>query len=112
MKRGAVVFICLFLAVVWDGHQYEGMSMQVVNDFGNLLFDDEQKDCKVITANCHGQTFAFIQVLDLGNPGNRLRKPGKRRYWGRFDPNRPEQSIKAIMGSGGKWPMLPGVRRV
>lgn len=28
VKQGAVVFICLFLAIVWDGHQFGGMNMQ------------------------------------------------------------------------------------
>ena len=84
--------------------------MKVTNDYGNLHYDSDDKRCRLITANDGQSHYGFLQCLDLGNPGNRLKTPGKKRYWGRFNPDQPEQSIKAIMGQGGKWPALPGVR--
>lgn len=84
--------------------------MRIENAIGNLVYDDAEPECYFIVSESQGQKYAFVQVLDVGNPGNRLSKPIKKRYWGRFSDHHPEQSISQIMNAGGKWPMLPGVR--
>ncbi|WED26427.1 hypothetical protein L3V77_15730 [Vibrio sp. DW001] len=68
----------------------------------NLLFDDEHPECFYIISSAEGQLFAFVQCLDVG--GNK--KPRPKRYWGAWDWDAPEQSIKHILKNGGKWPQL------
>lgn len=83
--------------------------MKVYNDINNMVFDDADPRCIVRT--CFGQrrNYAFVQCLDLGNPGNRLSVPGVKRYWGEWDADNPEESVKLIMKNGGKWPDLPDI---
>ena len=81
--------------------------MQVTNGVGNLIYDDADGRCFVRTESADGQTFAFIQCLDLGFAHARHDPPLLTRYWGFWDPDDPEGSIKQIMAYGGKWPDLP-----
>lgn len=73
----------------------------------NLLFDDQHPDCLLEVSSSQGKRFAFVQALDLGMKGNRLKKPIKKRYWGAFCFENKEASIEAILQTGGLWPDLP-----
>lgn len=69
-------------------------------EVNGMLYEDYHPDCKCITSQTDTGTYAFLQVLDQGTGMHK-------RYWGRFDVERPEASIKRIMTLGGKWPSLP-----
>lgn len=70
----------------------------------NLRYDSNDAHCSITTSHAHGQPYAFIQCLDIGSHGKSRRI---KRYWGRYDPNNAEESIKKIMMNGGYWPDLP-----
>ncbi|MGJ0637483.1 hypothetical protein [Xenorhabdus bovienii] len=72
-------------------------------EFNNLLYDSTNSNCKCILADSQGKIYAFVQVLDIGMPESLLIK----RYWGVYEHNDPEASIKNILMYGGKWPNLP-----
>ncbi|HHH1744445.1 TPA: hypothetical protein ACPY9J_004079 [Yersinia enterocolitica] len=69
----------------------------------NLVFDDSLKECKCILSESQGKVYAFIQALDVGM----LEAPLPVRYWGAFDHDYKENSIRRILENGGKWPSLP-----
>lgn len=71
--------------------------MRIFIKVNNLVYDSENNDCKCILSDTQGKLYAFIQVLD----GDK-----KKYYWGSYDHDSPEKSIKAIMEYGGKWPSL------
>ncbi|WP_413113843.1 hypothetical protein [Thaumasiovibrio sp. DFM-14] len=73
----------------------------------NLLFDEQHKDCLCIKSQANGYIFAFVQCLDLGQKQYRHKEPRIKRYWGLYDSNNPESSIRQILRNGGKWPELP-----
>lgn len=80
--------------------------MEVRNEMDNLVFDDSDPRCYLEVVRCHGANVAFIQCLDIGWPDNRLSQPGLKRYFGFWDPDEPEASIRQILKDGGKWPRL------
>lgn len=80
--------------------------MKVINDYGNLIYDTEYPACAIECCQSQGEWYAFITVLDLGFPESRLKKPIKKQYWGRYDPDNEESSIHDILHHGGKWPLL------
>lgn len=82
--------------------------MYLVNDLENMIFDSEDEQCLLIKAmGPDGRIHAFVQCLDVGNVNNRLKNPNAKQYWGFYDPDEPEESIKEIMRNGAKWPALP-----
>lgn len=81
--------------------------MQVTNKAENLMYDDSDSRCGLWLAHNGRELCAFVQALDIGNPGNRHPEPFKKRYWGPYDESNPEQSIQQIMANGAKWPELP-----
>jgi hypothetical protein len=85
--------------------------MKVFNDEQNIVFDDADPRCFVLTCNSLGGTYGFVQCLDLGWPECRLSVPGIKRYWGPYDVNNPDDSIHRIIAKGGKWPALPPIER-
>lgn len=67
----------------------------------NLIFDDTDPRCFIkLETGPHGIPFAFVQCVD-SNTGE------KRRYWGHWSYNEPEQAMTDILNWGGKWPNLP-----
>ncbi|ELL8499417.1 hypothetical protein RX249_004195 [Salmonella enterica] len=70
--------------------------MQV--EVNGLVYDSTNPKCKCILSNSQNTLYAFIEVLD----GDYTK-----RYWGEYDHDAPEESIKEIMQWGGKWPCLP-----
>lgn len=70
-----------------------------------MIYDEAIRDCQCQLATTQNELFAFIQCLDLGMDGQET--PIKKRYWGRYDHDDKEESIRAIMQNGGKWPLLP-----
>lgn len=83
--------------------------MKIFNDIGNMVFDDADPRCRFYVSSTQGHQFAFVQCLDLGFSENRLSVPGIKRYWGLWDWDDEEGSIKQIMAQGGKWPELPSI---
>lgn len=81
--------------------------MKIYNDFSNMVFDDDDPRCRVYVSRGQNGTYGFVQCLDIGNKGLRLSTPGIKRYWGDWNVDNPERSIKSIMRTGGKWPELP-----
>ncbi|WP_417521916.1 hypothetical protein [Marinobacter sp.] len=83
--------------------------MKVHNDERNMVFDNSDPRCVVFT--CYGLegAFGFVQCLDLGWPESRLLVPEIKRYWGPWNADNPEGSVRRIMAKGGKWPMLPSM---
>ena len=77
--------------------------MRVETD-NSLLFDDDDSLCFCVHSSSQGEVFAFVQCRDVGMDGQ-MRNP--KRYWGKWDWDSPEDSMKAIMEYGGKWPELP-----
>jgi hypothetical protein len=80
--------------------------MQVKNDNGNLVYDSENSDCSIEICHSQGEYFAFVKALDIGVALARLVKPNPVRYWGKFNPENEEDSIRHILHYGGKWPSL------
>ena len=81
--------------------------MIVSNDHNNLVFDEGSPLCLLQVEQSQGQLFAFVQCVDASLEEHRAGKNrGTKRYWGRFDWNAKEASIKAILHNGGKWPDL------
>ena len=72
-------------------------------EINNLLYDESDDRCFLITSMACGKLYAFIQVIDLGSGG-------VKRYWGPYThiPETQELMLTEIMASGGKWPDLPG----
>lgn len=66
--------------------------MSVRVEVNGLVCDSTNPVCKCILSNSQNTLYAFIQVLD---------GPGKKRYWGEFSHEAPEESIKEIMRGGG-----------
>jgi len=83
--------------------RFEDRMMRVETN-NNLVFDDSDKLCFCTHSSSQGEAFAFVQCLDVGMDGL-MRNP--KRYWGKWDSHNPEDSMKAIMEHGGKWPKLP-----
>ena len=77
--------------------------MKVILDT-NFVFDDSDERCLCLVSQAQGQLFAFIQCIDRSFDDER---EVLQRYWGKFDPDYPEDSIAMIMRKGGKWPDLP-----
>lgn len=80
--------------------------IKVTNDSGNIIFDSSMKGCKYQLCESQGETFAFVQALDIGYSHARLKKPQRVRYWGKFDRNQKAASIIEILHTGGEWPDL------
>ncbi|RLW64709.1 MAG: hypothetical protein B6D73_10780 [gamma proteobacterium symbiont of Stewartia floridana] len=80
--------------------------MRVVNEFGNLVFDDDDPRCANEICTAQGEQFAFVTALDIGAPGSRLSEPLTKRYWGRFDWRDKAVSVRNILSTGRKWPRL------
>lgn len=76
-------------------------------EVGNMVFDDTDGQCLCILAQSEGKLFAFLQVLDLGAAHARFERSMTKRYWGEWDWDNVERSIRNIMEWGGKWPTLP-----
>jgi len=76
-------------------------------EVNNLLFDEDNEDCILMTSYTQGHRFAFIQALDLGMPSSRLNPPHKARYWGVWDESDRKGSALRILQSGAQWPKLP-----
>lgn len=70
-----------------------------------MIYDESNRDCQCHLADAQHEVFAFIQCLDVGMDGTA--SAIKKRYWGRYDHDNKEASIRAIMENGGKWPVLP-----
>ena len=70
----------------------------------NMVFDDSHPLCLCVTSQTEGQTFAFVQVIDVGVDGT---LEHTKRLWGHFSPDTPEQSLLRIMARAGEWPRLP-----
>jgi len=85
--------------------------MKVYNDEQNMVFDDVDPRCVVHTCFGLNGIYGFVQCLDLGWPEGRLEVPGIKRYWGPWDVEYPEDSVRQIMAKGGKWPTLPPMER-
>jgi hypothetical protein len=81
--------------------------MKVYNDDRDMVFDDADPRCAVFTCPGLKGTYGFVQCLDLAWPEARLVVPEIKRYWGSWDVECPEESIRRIMVKGGKWPTLP-----
>ena len=70
----------------------------------NLVFESTHPSCFLdIFSGPHGHPYAFVQCIDTGINGD-LAMP--RRYWGRWDHDAPEASMREILSWGGKWPRL------
>lgn len=80
--------------------------MRVENEIGNLVYDSENKLCTMQVVSCQGALFAFIVALDIGMETSRLSKPEPKHYWGLFSYDNEEESIREILATGGKWPVL------
>ena len=52
----------------------------------------------------NGRGVAFVQCIDTGAQGEHR---FVRRYWGPWDRTQPDESIRAILDNGPKWPDLP-----
>ncbi|HBN3195581.1 TPA: hypothetical protein L2F60_004826 [Escherichia coli O25b:H4-ST131] len=74
------------------------MDMKIKVEVNGLVYDSSNPKCKCILSNSQRKLYAFLLVLD----GDMMR-----RYWGEYDHDAPEDSIKEIMQWGGKWPDLP-----
>jgi hypothetical protein len=85
--------------------------MKVYNESRDMVFDDADPRCVVFFCEGIGGPFAFIQCLDLGLPESGHSVPDIKRYWGPWDSNAPETSMKHILVRGGKWPTLPPTER-
>ncbi|EDK1561911.1 hypothetical protein [Enterobacter hormaechei] len=72
--------------------------MKIKVEVNGLVYDSSNPKCKCILSDSQRKLFAFIEVLD----GDMTK-----RYWGEYDHDAPEESIKEIMRWGGKWPRLP-----
>lgn len=81
-------------------------NIQVKNEGGNIIFDSSIEGCVYHLCESQGETYAFVQALDIGFPHARLTKPQRVRYWGRFDRNQKAASIVEILHTGGEWPDL------
>jgi len=80
--------------------------MRVETD-NNMLYDDSDARCYCVLSQAQGHYFAFVQALDLGAPHCRYESPHTKRYWGFWNPDDPDESIRNILLVGGKWPSLP-----
>lgn len=80
--------------------------MRVENSSGNLVFDTSHPDCSMRLAESQGQVYAFIVALDMGMGDVPLEQPIKKRYWGKFSYESEKESIRQILHTGGKWPLL------
>lgn len=67
-----------------------------------LLYDDANPLCGKILDRSQGQNFAFVQCVEEKHPDDY-----PRRYWGRWDFEDEERSMREILECGGKWPNLP-----
>ncbi|EBH7464631.1 hypothetical protein F3H65_18420 [Klebsiella quasipneumoniae] len=71
---------------------------KIIVQVNGMVYDSSNPNCKCILSNSQNTLYAFIQVLD-GDV--------TKRYWGLYDHDAQEDSIKEIMRWGGKWPTLP-----
>lgn len=71
---------------------------KIIIQVNGMVYDSSNPNCKCILSNSQNTLYAFIQVLD-GDV--------TKRYWGLYDHDAQEDSIKEIMLWGGKWPTLP-----
>lgn len=83
--------------------------MRIMNSAENAIYDDNDSRCGLWLSHNGREVCGFIQVLDIGNEGNRHAEPFQKRYWGPYNADDPEGSIQWIMDHGGKWPNLPHV---
>ena len=79
----------------------------IVNEGNNLVFDFYHKDCRLVLSHTQFDNFAFVACLDASKEEHEAGKNrGVKKYWGRYDPEQPKDSIREIMNFGGKWPDL------
>ncbi len=71
-------------------------------EVNGMLYQDDHPDCLFIQSSTVSGSYAFIQAFDTSTNM-------AKRYWGPFNIEQPEASIKAIMQNGGKWPALPDI---
>ena len=76
-------------------------------EVNNVCFDENHQKCLLNFSLTQGQTFAFVQALDLGSKSCRHKKPMPKRYWGVWDHSNPKQSMVNILRHGAQWPSLP-----
>jgi len=68
-----------------------------------LVYDEADPLCSLTVATTQGQRFAFLVAIDTGHDGQQRRTAP---YWGRYDPDAPAESVRAILATGGPWPKL------
>ena len=78
-----------------------------VTSDNNMFYEDYNPRCKFVHgtlmyAPMAGQDVAYIQCIDLNTDE-------EKRYWGVFDFNDIEGSVKNIMKYGDRWPKLPSI---
>ncbi len=80
--------------------------LKITNESRNLLFDETHPDCTMQLCQSQGDIFAFLTVLDVDVDKPIPKNPHTRQYWGKFSNNDTENSIREILHTGGKWPVL------
>jgi len=80
--------------------------LKVLNDSGNLLFDESHPMCWLRICEAQGEKYAFLVAMDIGINGAYLNDPSEKRYWGKFTYENQENSIREILNTGGEWPQL------
>ncbi|WP_166267442.1 hypothetical protein [Marinobacter caseinilyticus] len=85
--------------------------MKVYNDERDMVFDNADPRCVVFTCHSLNHTYGFVQCLNLNWPECGASVPEIKRYWGPWDVENPEDSVRRIMAQGGKWPTLPPMER-
>lgn len=79
--------------------------MRVENSVGNYVYDDTHHLCAMELCRSQGKNYAFVTAIDVGMPETPLPEPKIKRYWGLYDPDKPEVSVQLILDWGGKWPL-------
>ena len=78
---------------------------KITNTAGNFFYDESDPDCiLMIHPFENGRGVAFVQCIDTGAQSEHR---FVRRYWGPWDQTQPDESIRAILDNGPKWPDLP-----
>ena len=80
--------------------------MKVTNEYGNLVYDEENQDCSIEFCQSQGKVYAFITALDYGISHTPRILPLQKQYWGEYNLNKQQDSIREILHNGGKWPLL------
>ena len=71
------------------------LNTAVVNNGNNLVFDFYHKDCRLVLSHTQDNNFAFVACLDASKEEHEAGKNrGVKKYWGRYDPEQPEDSIR------------------